>query len=372
MNMSDDKYAWQKGVFGKWRDNGFKGCVKATVGSGKTRAGMGVVKTYLHYFPYDRVWIIANSKEVLNQWKAESVTMGVDGLEFFTYMGAVSKLNKLTREGKEKQFPQVMILDECHCINAPTWGRVMDFGIERYLGLSGTPNGSEKRLGGVIVTVGWNESNTVDTEVYAVTFKPTAQEMETYKKKSETIAKYRGKHPNSNYKNDLRLQMLYNGRRAIVNKFESRYGHTLRLIENYKGQKIMVFCQYHLQAEILSQMLDNRRLQHTIHISGKEGLDMFISGEVDICISCKKLTTGFNYPPASIAIIMATATSPLTATQTLGRVIRPDPDNPDKKAKVIFLLADGTNDMALLDKGIYLKEKTHMVPIEQFVGDKDD
>lgn len=364
---SDSPYAWQDQVFAKWRDNDFKGVVKATVGSGKTIAGCKTILTYQKYFMYDRIWIIANSKEVLEQWKKEARRMGIEGLEFFTYLGAVSRFNKLTREGKENQYPEVMILDECHCVNAPTWGRVMDFGVTKYLGLSGTPNGSQAKLGGIIMTVDWEQSNTVDTDVYTLTFKPTASEMASYEKRSNTIEKYRYSHPNSNYKNDMRLQMMYNGRRMLVNKFESRYDHAIALIRKFLGRKTMVFCQYHEQAETLSKMLDDYGIGHTIHISGKEGLDKFISGQVDICISCKKLTTGFNYPPADLAIIMATATSPLTATQTLGRVIRPDPSNPYKKATVIFLLADNTNDMALLDNGIYLKEKMYKMPIEKFM-----
>lgn len=362
-------YSWQEQVFGKWRDNNFKGVIKASVGSGKTIAGIKAVSKYLEYFPYDRIWIIANSNEVLSQWKREAKNFEVEGLEFYTYIGAVSKFTKLEREGKENQFPQVMILDECHCVNAPTWGRVLDFGVERYLGLSGTPNGSERRLGGFILELSWQDSNTADTDVYAVTYPPTDKEMSKYIGRTNSIGTYRGNHPYANYKNDLRLQMMYNGRRMLVNKFESRYPYTLQLIKKFLGRKIMVFCQYHEQALKVSELLEKEGIDHTVHISGKEGLDRFISGEVDICISCKKLTTGFNYPEASVAIIMATATSPLTATQTLGRVIRPDPNNPDKHAIVVFLLANGTNDLALLDNGIYIKDKIHQVPVEKFIGD---
>lgn len=365
-------YEWQDTLYEKWKANGLTGVVRVAVGGGKTIGGIKVIKKYQAYFPYDRVWVIANSKEVISQWKNEAVNFGVEDVEFFTYNGALSKMNKLTREGKDNMLPDMMVLDECHCINAPSWGRVMDFGVKRYLGLSATPNGSERKLGGIILHVDWGEANIADTSVYLVKFKPTASEMKKYDSKTKAISTYKSNHPNSNYKNDMRLQMMYNGRRSVVNKFESRYAHVLPLIEKFRGEKMMIFCIYHEQALTLSKILESKNIPHTVHITGMEGLDKFTDGEVDICISCKKLNTGFNYPAASVAIIMATATSPLTATQTLGRVVRPDPSNPDKKAKVVFLLADGTNDMSLKDNGIYLKDKMYETTIEQFVGETNE
>ncbi|MFA5744590.1 MAG: hypothetical protein WC936_07280, partial [Candidatus Nanoarchaeia archaeon] len=58
-------------------------------------------------------------------------------------------------------------------------------------------------------------------------------------------------------------------------------------------------------------------------------------------------------------------TSAYTAIQTLSRVIRPDPDNPDKKANIYILLADKTNDIDLMYQNIFLKEKTHKVNIDE-------
>lgn len=370
--VSDDRYAWQEEVFGHWRDNGFKGVVKAVVSAGKTKGGVKTIITYQKYFPYDRIWIIANSKEVLKQWQIEVRSANIEGIEFFTYTSAYNRMRKLESEGKEKQLPDMMVLDECQAVCTPCWGRVMDFGVERYIGLSATPNGAERILGGIIQTVNWESANIADTNAYMLKFKPTEEEMALYRKRSNTIDKYKESHPHSNYKNDLRLQMFYNGRRMVVNKFKSRYDHAINLIKKYDGHDIMVFCQYHEQAEELSSRLDDLEIPHAIHISGKEHLEDFISGKVHVCISCKKLTTGFSYPPADTAIVVATATSPLTATQTLGRVIRPDPNNPDKKARVIFLLADNTNDLALIDNKIYLKDKTYVDSIENFMSGKYD
>lgn len=362
-------YEFQDKIFGAWRDNNWKGVVKATPSSGKTIGGLKALERYLMFAPYDRVWIIANSKEVLNQWKQEAKRMNLDEyFEYYTYSGAVSKMNKFDREGKLNQLPDVMILDECHFTNAPVWGQVMNFGIEKYLGLSGTPNHSEKRLGGIILTVDWEDANIADTEVYLVKYKPTESELDKYKKRTAGINSYREACPNSNYKNDPRLSMLYNARRALVYNFKSRLPFALQIIKKNIGKKQMIFCMHHRQAIAIGQMLEKEGISHCIHITGKEDLDRFLKGEVDVCVSCRKLNTGFNFPPADTAVLVSSATSPLTATQTLSRVIRPDPDNPDKKANIYILLAEDTNDMELIKNNIFIKSKMHVVNINDILG----
>lgn len=358
-------YAFQDQIFAKWRDNDWKGVVKAAPSSGKTIGGLKAIDKYLTFSPYDRVWIIANSKEVLNQWKREAKKMGLrDDLQFFTYPGAVSEMNKYKRNETLNKLPDVLILDECHYVNAPSWGTVMNFGIERYLGLSGTPNGSENRLGGILLTVGWEDANIADTDVYLVKYMPTASELKQYEKRTAGIDSYRQSRPYSNYKNDPRLSGMYNMRRSLVYNFKSRLPLAISMIKKNLGKKQMVFCMHHKQADAVSKMLEEEGINHCLHLTGREGLDEFISGEVDICISCRKLNTGFDYPPADTAILVSTATSALTATQTLSRVIRPDPDNPDKQANIYILLAESTNDMELTKSNIFIKSKTHEVSID--------
>jgi superfamily II DNA or RNA helicase len=88
-------------------------------------------------------------------------------------------------------------------------------------------------------------------------------------------------------------------------------------------------------------MLTAEGIDNTLHLSNHEGLKRFLDGEVDICISCKKLQTGFSYPPADVGIIVSTATSTLTLVQTCGRIFRP---LEGKHADVYILQAKDTSD----------------------------
>lgn len=349
--MGDTSYSWQTKTFGLWANTGFKGVLYAVPSSGKTHCGRVCIEKYLQYFPLDRVWVVANTKEVLNQWKKEC--SDIPDIEYFTYLAAVTRFEKLKREDKERFFPQLLILDECHIVMARASGRVLDYGVEHILGMSGTPNGSDSKIGPIFQKVGYDEANIADTTVHMMKFSPTDAEMKKYQKATASIDHHREKWPYSTYYNDPVLQMLYLRRRQVVYKFDSRVEHAVKLVEKNKGRKIMCFCMLQEQAKKLSELLTSKGINNTLHLSTQEGLSKFVNGEVDVCISCKKLQVGFNFPEADVGIIVSTATAPLTATQTLARVIRP---NGDKHADVYFLLAEGTSDDSLSkDKTIFMK-----------------
>lgn len=359
-------YEWQDTVFSKWRDNGFKGCVKAVTSAGKTIGALKAVQKYVEYFPYDRIWVIANSKEVVAQWKRESDNMGLD-LEVYTYPTAVSKMHKFDREAHLELLPDVMILDECHCILANMWGQVMDFNVQKYLGLSATPNGSEKKLGGIIQVVDWKEATVSDATVHLVKFKPDEADMKKYNRKSDTIKTYRSHHPYATYKNDPRLSMFYLQRRKLVYGFKNREEYAINLIELNKDRHVMVFCATHAQARSVSEKLELKGIGHTLHLSDQQGLDAFINGETNIVVCCKMLSTGFSYVPADVAIIISPNTTELTLIQQIGRIIRP---MDGKHADAYLLIAEGTSDEEIFKKHIFQRDKIKIEDYESIVGVK--
>lgn len=187
-----------------------------------------------------------------------------------------------------------------------------------------------------------------------VKFPPTEDEMKKYQKATNSIDNHRIKFPYSTYYNDPLLQRLYLRRRQTVYRFNSRLKYAVRLVEQNKGRTIMCFCMLQEQAKELSMLLHAKGIDNTLHLSTQEGLQRFLDGDVKVCISCKKLQVGFNCPAADVGIIVSTATAPLTATQTLARVIRP---MEGKHADVYFLLAEGTSDESLIkDKDLFIKE----------------
>lgn len=358
-------YDWQDKVFGLWRDNGFKGVIKAVTSAGKTIGALKAVKTYTEYFPYDRIWVVANSKEVVVQWKREAQNMGLD-LEVYTYPTAVSKMHKFDREAHLNQLPDVLILDECHCVLANVWGQVMDFGIDKYLGLSATPNGSEKKLGGIIQVVGWDEATVSDAHVHLVKFKPDKDDMAKYNRKTDTIKTYKSHHPYATYKNDPRLSMFYLQRRKLVYGFKNREEYAISIIEKNKDRHVMVFCATHAQARSVSEKLEKKGIGHTLHLSDQQGLDAFTSGETNIVVCCKMLSTGFSYVPADVAVIISPNTTELTLIQQIGRIIRP---MEGKCADAYLLIAEGTSDEEIFRKHIFERDKIFIEDVQSVIGE---
>ena len=70
--------------------------------------------------------------------------------------------------------------------------------------------------------------------------------------------------------------------------------------------------------------------------------------DYDVLMSVSTLEVGFNVPNASREIIMANTGSLTRTEQRLGRVLRRDPRNPDKVAKVYVEVANGTIDAGTL------------------------
>lgn len=361
-------YEWQDKVFSAWRDNGFKGVVKAVTSAGKTIGALKAIKKYTDYFPYDRIWVVANSKEVVSQWKNEAKNMDVD-VEVYTYPTAVSKMHKYDREATLNLLPDVMILDECHYVLANVWGQVMDFGVDKYLGLSATPNGSEKKLGGIIQVVGWDEATVSDATVHLVKFTPDKDDMAKYKRKSDTISTYKSHHPYATYKNDPRLSMFYLQRRKLVYGFKNREENAIEIIKMNKDRHVMVFCATHAQARSVSEKLEAEGIGHTLHLSDQQGLDAFTSGETNIVVCCKMLSTGFSYVPADVAVIISPNTTELTLIQQIGRIIRP---LSGKHADAYLLIAEGTSDEEIFKKHIFERDKVFIEEYQSLVGEKYD
>lgn len=342
--MTTDKYAWQKETYNLWKENGYRGLCRGTVSAGKTRAGCNCIEKYLEEFGLDReIWILAPTNEILNQWKAEPQLQGCDNISFMTYISAVNRLVK--RYAKDPyDVPDLLILDEAHTAMAPVAGKVLNFGIPHILGLSGTPGGIEKTIGGVFQEVDWASANISPTTIHYTIFPISADEKAGYEKKTASIEKYKTDHPYSNMWNDQILSMLYLRRRDYVYKMKSRLPIAVSILKKEMGRRAMVFFERKKQVLEFSKILDEENIPHCIHIAGNEHLDEYLDGLSDIVLCCKKLNSGFSDPSTEVGIIVSTALGQANHIQRVGRIIRP---KEYKHADVYVLLAKDTNDMEL-------------------------
>ena len=70
----------------------------------------------------------------------------------------------------------------------------------------------------------------------------------------------------------------------------------------------------------------------------------FKSGKSKVLCSTKALNQGLDVPDASVGVICGITSKALTMIQRVGRLIRIDPDNPDKKGEIIVLYVENSQE----------------------------
>jgi len=353
-------YEWQKKTYNLWAETGFKGMMYVKPSGGKTRGACMAIKDYLEVFGKSIIYICAPSDAILSQWESYLIEYSIDA-ELMTYFGALKKFNK-------GELCDLLILDECHAVNSEVQGKVLDFNVPHVLGLSGTPSGSDKKIGPIFLTVGWDEVNIAPTTIHYITFKPTYEEMENYNKWTRKAESFKAGNSWANFKNSPELQMIYFNRRRASYRMASRLPIALELIKYHQGERMMVFCELTKQVKDLSKLLSKNKIPHCVHITGKEELDKFKDGEFDIILSVKMVSEGFSDPSISCGIAVSSASSERSHIQEIGRIIRP---NEGKVSNVYALIADGTTDDKIIKSNDFTKDNIIVLEWDEWKKSKE-
>jgi DNA excision repair protein ERCC-3 len=175
----------------------------------------------------------------------------------------------------------------------------------------------------------------------------------------------------------LRMMTAYNSARRMAFRARGRYGQTaahivkqkinqllsntapkmwktLEIIESDPSAPTLVFSLSIQSIETLRTKLEEKGITAkliTHELSDRAKRQAIVDGfgkDYNVLLSVGTLEVGFNVPNASREIIMANTGSLTRTEQRLGRVLRRDPQNPDKIAKVYVEVANGTIDAATL------------------------
>ena len=175
----------------------------------------------------------------------------------------------------------------------------------------------------------------------------------------------------------LRMMAAYNNARRMAFRARGRYGQTgahivkqrinqllsntapklektLEIIEGDPSAPTLVFSLSIQSIETLRTKLEEKGIQArmiTHELTDRAKRQEIVDGfgrDYNVLLSVGTLEVGFNVPNASREIIMANTGSLTRTEQRLGRVLRRDPKNPDKVAKVYVEVANGTTDAGTL------------------------
>jgi len=98
--------------------------------------------------------------------------------------------------------------------------------------------------------------------------------------------------------------------------------------------------------EVQDILLDADVAYHTYYSGDDRAtLQRFASGELDCLLTCKRISEGIDIRSVDTVVLFASARAMLETIQRLGRCLRTDPGNPDKRAMVIdFVRVDDIQD----------------------------
>ena len=345
MNIPD--YSWQTELYGRWKESGCIGICKSVTASGKTRAGCIALKAYLEENPEAVPLVLSPSAKVNQSWRAELDSHGLTDVPVMTYQTAV---NRMLRGGLGCT---VMVADECHRLATPVQGRVLEMNPLAVLGLSATPEGAVEILGKPFMDIPITDANICPFKIHYVRFNPTKDEMEQYgditRRMKERALEVTGGlrdyiAPGRDSVGWNCYDALSRKRREVCYLFPSRIRHVVDMVQANMGRRMVVYFERQSQVKTLSRMLSHMGIASAMHIQECSTFRDFEEHKVDILIACKALREGYNDPSISCVIMGSINTRTIVNTQTIGRALRIDPDNPDKHADIYLLIAEGTSD----------------------------
>lgn len=340
-------YSWQLDVYARWKEHGYKGIVKASTGAGKTRGAIKTLQQFRNDFPFESILIVTPSSKLNAMWEDELRRAQLDNWQVFTYQTAV---NKMLRGGLRCD---CMVCDECHRLATPVQGRVLEMNPKYVLGLSATPEGSVRILGEPIIEIGIDEANLCDFLVHYVSFPASDEEYNEYNALSNKMRKRALKVTNGaqyylppgrdSYGWDS-YDALVRKRRDVSYKFASRIPYTVALVKKHLAEDIVIFTERRETASAIIKALASEE----IYAVGDSNVQAYESGKSKILVLTGKLREGWNCPSTSVVILSSVNTRVIKNVQTIGRALRVDPNNPDKRAHIYMLMAENTSDTSVI------------------------
>ena len=151
-------------------------------------------------------------------------------------------------------------------------------------------------------------------------------EEEAYEKFSRLIARTR--HSQHDKESEEKLKRLLQQRAAVTANATRRIPVAVKLVEQHKGERVVVFHERIEAANSIVSMLRARGHRATVYHANigpaarRDNLRLFRKGLFDVLVCCRALDEGINVPEASVAVVASSTASHRQRIQRLGRILR--------------------------------------------------
>lgn len=365
------------------------GILAMATGTGKTVTAMKIIDKLIEQGEIKRVIITMFGNDLLEQWCKQIREKYVNRQIFYHFgthkmmnqfiirpdeamllisreAGNLSKLlSLLDRAPGDYRRDTLFIFDEVHGAGSESFvenlsGRISPY---RYrLGLSATPEREydeegntflENEIGEVIFEFSLKDA--IEKGILCeFNYLPLSYELteEEKTKKKKIIAAFNAKKENGELVDEKDMfTQLANVNKTAINKIEEFEVLISQRPELLK--KCIIFVQtmdYGIELQkVLMKYTDK---YHTYYADDEKiRLQHFAEGKIECLLTCKKVSEGIDISSVTNIFLFSSDRSRLVTTQRIGRALRLDKNNPDKKANVIdFIINDGSENDSNADK----------------------
>ena len=352
--ISADLRDWQTEALDAWRAERDRGVAAVVTGGGKTIFAYACMLDLAKREPDVRFVILVPTVALQDQWAVGLADdLGVAEQDLALFGGGrrppkPRRVNLMVINTGRSQAPPIaaagpvmLVVDECHRIASPVNAEALLGPHIATLGLSATPERDfddlfsevvEPALGPVIYRYDYNRARAdgviTPFGLANVEVGLTEEEQRRYDKFTRQISATYRRHQKGEDVED-RLHRLLRERARVSTGATARLPAAVRLVDQHKRARLIVFHEQIDAANILTRTLANRNHRVAAYHSGlgpavrQDNLRMFRRGEIDVLVTCRALDEGINVPDASVAVLVASTASTRQRIQRLGRVLRP-------------------------------------------------
>ena len=354
------------------------GILEMATGTGKTRTAFKIMNHLLNTDAIDNIIITTYGNDLLDQWEKEILTH-LEKIRLFKFYGSTHDMphfllyrgkklllvsldasrlfNCLYKFETRTQNPltrTILIFDEVHRLGSASFlpslsGRISPY--QYRLGLSATPErkydgtGNEfilQEIGAVIyefpLEKAIEKGILCEFDYYPLSYELTQEEKQ---KKRDIIAVFNAKKKNKEpVSEDELYQNLARVNKLAINK-TSAFENFIRAHTDMLERCIIFVETKEYSIAVQDILLSIVPEYHTYYSEDDNSkLKEFATGGLKCLITCKKISEGVDIKSVKNIVLFSSDRSKLVTVQRIGRSLRINPEDPDKRANIIDFICD--------------------------------
>ena len=358
---------WQTTALDSWQKS-FHGIASVVTGGGKTIFAQMCMDAFRRRYPFGRFVILVPTLALLDQWYVslrEDFLVPPGDMAIFSgesrpkTLGVVNLMVLNTARVLAMNVPEshdaMLIVDECHRAASQSNSLALTGDYRATLGISATPEREYDdlfhrilvpALGPILFeynyTQALHDGVIVPFDLVNVSVDMSAEEQLRYDEATTDIVRTYRRVESGEVSREVLAIKLQRRTRLAASSLQ-RIPVTIRLAEQHRGSRLIVFHESIPSADTIHKVLSARRFNSTIYHSKisaelrRDNLRLYRRGIFDTLVTCRALDEGTNVPETDVAIVASSTGSVRQRIQRLGRVLRPAPGKPRATIYTIYV-----------------------------------